>query len=77
MKYKAGDWVQLTSTPKAHWHHPSSMSKYLGAEVRLAIDVYSGDHWVKFEGDDGWYFNEGDIAGYAKNKIVHDILQDL
>lgn len=75
MKYKVGDWVQLIDHRGRGWASGGAMDHYKGRVVQI---TRLSSRFFGFEGDDDWLFNiEQDIAGYAKNKIVSDILRDL
>lgn len=75
MKYKVGDWVQLIDHRGVGWNVNGLMDKFIGKEVQITkLRKYHFD----FTGSEEWAFNiNNDIAGYAKNKIVTDILMDL
>jgi len=73
-KYKVGDWVQLVSERPPEWNSDGDMDEFLGKEVRLtSIDNYQ----IHFEGQKRWWFNHDAIAGYAKHKLVQEIIKDL
>lgn len=74
MKYKVGDWVQIIDRRGNNWSQNGAMDKYIGSTVKItSIDQYS----FTFDGQAAYIFNVKDIARYAKNKIVTDILNDL
>lgn len=72
MEYKVGDWVQLIDSGGFAW--TPEMEKWYGAVVQLTrADKYA----VEFDGSGRFRFHINDIAGYAKNQIVINILKDL
>lgn len=72
MEYKVGDLVVLIDKGGYGW--VEGMQKWRGAIVELTkADKYD----VRFQGSGGYNFHFTDIAGYAKSKIIHDILKEL
>jgi len=73
--YTVGDVVQLVDKRHHAWNPRGEMDKYIGMVVTITKVLSSGN--FEFVGMGEWSFGQSCIKGYAKNKIVHDILSDL